>query len=102
VIDWRPFDYLLPIPGAPKVILTYAFLESAGGGTHIEIRVAKPKPKDKAFLEQAGAEFQKNITNEVATLRLMLEGQKGAQAAVEEPALPVSAERFLTQPVHAR
>jgi hypothetical protein len=102
VIDWRPFDYLLPIPGAPKVILTYAFLESAGGGTHIEIRVAKPKPKDKAFLEQAGAEFQKNITNEVATLRLMLEGQKGAQAAVDEPALPVSAERFLTQPVHAR
>jgi hypothetical protein len=49
----------LPIPDAPKVILTYAFLEGAGGGTHIEIRVAKPKPKDKAFLEKVGAEFQK-------------------------------------------
>src|SRR5438093_13156665 len=63
VIDWRPFDYLtlttlLPIPGAPKVILTYAFLESAGGGTHIEIRVAKPKPKDKAFIEQVASAFQ--------------------------------------------
>src|SRR5216684_729970 len=38
VLDWRPFDYLtistlLPIPDAPKVILTYAFLESAGGCT---------------------------------------------------------------------
>ena len=31
VLDWRPFDYLtlttlLPIPGAPKVLMTYAFL----------------------------------------------------------------------------
>ncbi|HJS32114.1 MAG TPA: DUF2652 domain-containing protein, partial [Alphaproteobacteria bacterium] len=73
----------------------------AGGGTHIEIRVAKPKPKDMAFLEQVGAEFHKTITSEVATLRRMLEGQKGAIAAVEEPALPSSADRFLTQPVKA-
>jgi uncharacterized protein YndB with AHSA1/START domain len=106
VLDWRPFDYvtlttLLPMPGAPKVLMTYAFLENAGGGTHIEIRVARPKPKDKAFLEQVGAEFQKSITSEVATLRLLLEGQKGAPAVVEEPTLPISAERFLTQPVHA-
>jgi hypothetical protein len=81
VMDWRPFDYLtlstlLPSPGAPKVILTYAFSDSASDGTHIEIRVAKPKPKDKAWLEHVGAEFQKNITSEDATLRLMLEGQK--------------------------
>jgi uncharacterized protein YndB with AHSA1/START domain len=107
VIDWRPFDYLtlttlLPMPDAPKVLMTYAFSENAGGGTHIEIRVAKPKPKDQAFLEQVGPEFQKNITSEVATLRLMLEGQQGAAAGGEEPALPISGERFLTQPVHAR
>jgi len=107
VINWRPFDYLtlttlLPMPDAPKVLMTYAFSESAGGGTHIEIRVAKPKPKDQAFLAQVGPEFQKNITSEVATLRLMLEGQQGAAAGVEEPALPVSGERFLTQPVQAR
>ncbi len=111
VIDWRPFDYLtlttlLPVPDAPKVLMTYAFSEiagsaGAGDGTHIEIRVAKPKPKDKAFLEQVGAEFHKTITSEVATLRLLLEGQKVAQAVVEEPALPLSAERFLTRPVNA-
>jgi hypothetical protein len=28
--------------------------------------------------------------------------QDGAPAAVEEPMLPVPAERFLTEPVHAR
>jgi len=110
VIDWRPFDYLtlttlLPMPGAPKVLMTYAFSDTAGAagagsGTHIEIRVAKPKPKDKAFLEHVCAEFQKTITGEVATLRRMLEEQKGAPVAVEEPALPVSADRFLTQPVN--
>ena len=107
VIDWRPFDYLtlttlLPMPDAPKVLMTYAFAEGAGGGTHIEIRVAKPKPKDQAFLEQVGPEFQKTITNEVATLRQMLEGLQGAAAGVDEPALPVSSARFLTQPVHTR
>ena len=111
VLDWRPFDYLtlttlLPVPDAPKVLMTYAFSETAGpagagGGTHVEIRVAKPRPKDQAFLEQVGAQFHKTITSEVATLRQMLEGQEGAPAAVEEPALPVSAERFLTQPVNA-
>jgi uncharacterized protein YndB with AHSA1/START domain len=106
VLDWRPFDYLtlttlLPMPGAPKVLMTYAFFESAGGGTHIEIRVAKPKPKDKAFLEKVGPPFREHITSEVAALRLMIEGQNGGPAAVEEPALPVSAERFLIQPVHA-
>ncbi len=35
-----------------EVILTYAFLESARGCTHVEIRIAKPKPKDRAFLEK--------------------------------------------------
>lgn len=106
VLDWRPFDYvtldtLMPMPGAPKVLLTYAFFERASGGTLIEIRVGKPKPKDKAFLDQIGPGFQNHITTAVAALRLMLEGQRGAPAVVEEPPIPVSAERFLTQPVRA-
>ena len=105
ILDWRPFDSLtlstlVPLPKAPKIVMTYGFVPGPSGGTHIEIRVAKPRPRDKAFLEQVGAEFHKNITAEVAALRLMLEGQDGAPSAVDEPALPASAERFLTQPVH--
>ena len=107
IVDWRPFDYLtlttlLPMPGAPKVLTSYAFSEIDGGGTHVEIRVAKPKPKDQAFLAQVGPEFQKNITNEVATLRLIIEGTQWPEASVDEATLPVSAERFLTQPVRTR
>jgi uncharacterized protein YndB with AHSA1/START domain len=105
VLDWRPPDYytigaLVPMPGAPKVFLTFAFLDGADGGTHIEIRVAKPKPKDQAFLEQLGLEFHKTITAEIATLRSMIEGEAAA-GAIEEPALPASANRFRTQPVRA-
>ena len=106
VIDWRPFDYvtldtLMPMPGAPKVMMTYAFLDNAISGTHIEIRVGKPKPKDKAFVDQMAPGFQQMITQAVTTLRLLMEGQSGAPAVVEEPPMPVSAERFLTQPIHA-
>jgi uncharacterized protein YndB with AHSA1/START domain len=78
VLDWRPFDYLtlstlLPVPDAPKIDLTFAFSETAGAGTHVEIRVARAKPKDKAFLDHVLAEFEKTITGEVATLRQMIE-----------------------------
>jgi len=106
VIDWRPFDYLtlttlLPSPGAPKVLMTYAFSEKTDAGTHIEIRVAKPKPKHKAWLERVGAEFHEHITSEVATLRSILEAQAGASTTVDEPSLPVSQKRFLTRPFNA-
>ena len=45
VLDWRPSDYftvstLLPIPGAPKIMITHAFQDRANGATHIEMRVA--------------------------------------------------------------
>src|SRR5262249_44473917 len=81
VLDWRPFDYftgitLLPIPGAPKIMMTHAFQDRPNGATHIEMRVAKPKPKDKAFVDQAVAKFKENITKAFGKLRLMLEHQQ--------------------------
>ena len=106
VNDWRPFDYLTlttlpPMPGAPKVVMTYAFVET-DGGTHVEIRIAKPKPKEEAFFTQFGPVLLKILDGELATLKAMLEGDKGPPAAVEEPTLPASAQRFVTQPVRAR
>jgi len=86
ILDWRPFDYLtlttlLPMPDAPKVLMSYTFTENDDGGTHVEIRVAKPKPKDLAFLEHAVEVFRGNITNEIATLRQMLEGSAGGEGS---------------------
>jgi len=45
---------------------------------------------------------QGNYTIGFQTLRAMLEEQAGSPAVVDEPPLPASAERFLTEPVHAR
>jgi len=103
VLDWRPFDYLtvstlLPIPGAPKIMLTHAFHDQAGGATRIEMRVGKPKPKDKAFVDQAGAKFKENITKAIGNLRMMLEGQT-SKSVMSEPSLPASSERFMTEAV---
>jgi hypothetical protein len=104
VLDWRPSDYftvstLLPIAGAPKIMMTHGFQDRANGATHIEMRVAKPKPKDQAFVDQAGAKFKENITKAIENLCLMLECQQSSLSVIDEPPLIASSERFLTEPV---
>jgi hypothetical protein len=61
LLDWRPFDYftvstLLPMPGAPKVVMTRAVQERPNGTTHLEMRIAKPRslhPAVSAFPDMA-------------------------------------------------
>jgi uncharacterized protein YndB with AHSA1/START domain len=106
VLDWRPFDYvtmsaLVPMPGAPKVIVTYAFAEQPGG-TRLEVRIGKPKPKDRAFLEAAEPAFKEDFRKNIESLKLLLAGQGAAPAVVDEPELLATPERFLTQPVTHR
>ncbi len=107
IVDWRPFDYvtltaLLPIPGAPKILFTYTFEERDDGGTHFEFRVAKPKPKDAPFYERVRSTVEANFTTGFDILRTMAAEQLAASAVEDEPPLPVSRERFRTQPLHAR
>jgi hypothetical protein len=80
--------------------MSYAFLEERPRATHIEIRLARPKPKDQAFLDHVGAEFQKTTRPKSKSSGRCW--KDGAPAAVEEPMLPAPAERFLTELVHAR
>ena len=65
----------------------------------IEMRVGKPKPKDKAFVDKVGAKFKENMTKAIGNLRLMLERQQPSVAVIDEPPLMLSNERFLTEPV---
>ncbi len=107
ILDWLPFDHitfttLLPIPGAPKILMTYAFVEREDGGTHFEVRFAKPKPKDLPFYEHIWPNVQSKFAGEFEIRRTLLVEQAKAAAAADEPPLPVSRERFLTQPFHAR
>lgn len=100
ILDWRPFDYLtlttlLPAPGAPKIPMTYRFSEDADGATTVEIRIAKPKPKDKEFLTRVAETFREHITHEVDALRLLIKVQNSGATVNEEPepTLPAS-QRF--------
>jgi hypothetical protein len=106
ILDWRPFDYVtltnqLPIPGTPKITTTLAFIERPNGTTRIEFRVGKPKPKDRTFVDQAGEDYQKQVAENIARLRLMLEGREASVAVIDEPPMLPTQERFLTEPVHS-
>jgi uncharacterized protein YndB with AHSA1/START domain len=106
ILDWRPFDYVtmtnqLPIPGTPKITTTLAFIDRPNGATRIEIRVGKPKPRDRAFVDQAGAEYRRQVTENIARLRLMLEGREASVAVIDEPPMLPTQERFLTEPVRS-
>ncbi|MBV9288356.1 MAG: DUF2652 domain-containing protein [Hyphomicrobiales bacterium] len=103
-LDWRPVDYFtvgitLPAPGAPRIVLTRALLDGPDGTTHLEFRVAKPKPKDKAFVAGAAGKFAERMAKAIAGLRSMAEGKQPAVRAVEEPTRKPSIGRFLTEPV---
>jgi Protein of unknown function (DUF2652)/Polyketide cyclase / dehydrase and lipid transport len=103
LLDWRPFDYftvstLLPMPGAPKVVMTRAVQERPNGTTRLEMRIAKPKPKDTAFVDQIAPKFKEDVTKAIGSLRQILEGQTSI-AVIDEPPLMPSNERFLTEPV---
>jgi len=103
-LDWRPVDYFtvgvaLPVPGVPRIVMTRALLDGPNGTTHLELRVAKPKLKDKAFVDGAAGKFAENMTKAIAGLRSMVEGKQSAVGAVEEPTLKPSTGRFLTEPV---
>jgi len=44
----------------------------------------------------------KILETKLATLKAKLEGEEAALAAIEEPPLRASAQRFVTQPVHGQ
>ncbi|MGO8799864.1 MAG: DUF2652 domain-containing protein [Roseiarcus sp.] len=106
ILDWRPFDYvtltaLLPIPGAPKIMMTYAFEGRPDGGARFELRFARPKPKDLPFFEQVWPTVQGNFHVGLDILRSMVEERAAASDVADEPSLPAPRDRFLTQPVHS-
>jgi uncharacterized protein YndB with AHSA1/START domain len=106
ILDWRPFDYYterstLPMPGGPKVLFTTVFADRPEGGTHVEIRVGKAPGREKDASDDLVAGLRQVLTEMMETYRSILDREMGTPAAVEEPPLPVSSERFLTSPVQA-
>lgn len=110
ILDWRPFDYWtvrssLPAPGAPKIVMTDAYIPLPGGGTRIELRLAKPKPRERAAFEQMVADLEPMFRAMSAALLAALDEElaRRTPAATEapEPAPRKSAGRNLREPVAA-
>jgi hypothetical protein len=93
---------LLPIPGAAKILFSYVFEDGVDSGTRFEFRVATPKPKDLPFFERVRPTIEANFTAGFDILRTMVAERRAASTVENEPPLPVSRERFVTQPHHTR
>ena len=110
ILDWRPYEYvtlnsLLPVPGAPK-LRSQQVLEPLGDDrTMLHYRFARPRAaRDRAFLEavlpEVGPQFQRWLATLAEVLAVEMEERRRAATAAE-PDLPISAARFLTEPVRA-
>jgi uncharacterized protein YndB with AHSA1/START domain/class 3 adenylate cyclase len=104
ILDWRPTEYFtinwqMPIPGAPKVKSTYVLTETAEG-TAVEMRMERPRSaKDRAFLEELLPQIAPMFQAGIATLGPLVADEmvrRAAESATDpEPAVPISAGRFL-------
>ncbi len=106
ILDYRPYDYLtmrslMPMPGAPKVIHSFVFGDGAAGGTRVELRVLKPRPKDRAAFEQLAGPLAAIIEHNYAAILPLLEAEAAAARAGDGVEVPVSPGRFETEPVTA-
>jgi uncharacterized protein YndB with AHSA1/START domain len=105
ILDWRPHDYVTrryqePFPGGPPLLMTVALSDLPGGRTRVDIQVGLEDPARRAAYE-AGREMMATMMAEGgARLSALVEAKAAAERASEaEPMLPVSAGRFLSEPV---
>ncbi len=106
ILDWRPFDYLtsrssMPDPSLPKIVMTDTFIPLADGGTRVEIRVGKVKPRERATFEAFRPMLHGMIAGSGEQLRQLLSDPatsgvpSTAPEQPEEPAVAPSQGRHL-------
>jgi uncharacterized protein YndB with AHSA1/START domain len=111
VLDWEPYDHvtyrsLFPIPDVPKLVDTFALVETGEGRTRLEMRVLRPRSaKDRAILESLAPMLDGSIEHGMAALKPLVEAeakaQREADAAAPEPDLPTGRGRNLREPIGA-
>jgi hypothetical protein len=106
ILDWRPHDYatrryVIPIPGAPKMLFTFVLTDREDGGTHLESYMGVENPADRAAYEPFRPMVEPGYIESGKRLTALLEAKVKAELKQEasEPMLPVSAGRFLSEPV---
>jgi hypothetical protein len=108
VLEWRPFETLttrsaLPMPGAPRVVLTDVLTPREDGGTDVEVRVGPPKPRERSAFEQLMAEIGPLIEASSVSLQDVLQEEaarlEAERRASPEPEVPRSGRRHATEPL---
>ena len=108
--DWRPGEYLtmrwqVPMPNTPRITCTES-LEATPSGTHVTYRIERPRSaKNRTALEGMLPMLEPLFRTGAANLQAVLAAEM-ARLADEladrpEPEMPVSAGRFLNQPVES-
>jgi len=110
VLDWEPNDHvtyrsLLPGPGVPKLVNTFAFEDLGDGRTRMTATFARPRSaKDRAIAEGLGPMLDDLIEHGLAALTALLAERAAAAAdadadAPAEPDFPPSRGRNVSEPV---
>ncbi len=100
ILDWCPPEYFtigitIPVPDAPQIVMTRAVSERQDGGSVLEMRVARPKPEDRAFLDHAGEQFAGRLIPMIERFRRTVAAEGAREPIIEEPPVPQGAGRFL-------
>lgn len=106
IVDWSPPDYVtrryqMPVTGAPPFVVTHALSQLPDGSTRLTASMKKLTPEQldgfeliRIGLEEYFAESNKKL------IKVVEEDAAIARTAQEvDPALPVSAGRFFSEPV---
>jgi len=106
ILDWRPHEYAtrryqMPFPGAPRLLMTFALTDVPDGGTHMETTVGLEDKAEMPAYAMVRDMFEDNFRESGRRLTELLHAKVKAELAKEtgEPMLPVSAGRFLSEPV---
>ena len=106
ILDYRPFDYItvraqLPGPGMPKLTYSQVLTPLPDGGTRVEYRLARPKPRERAAFEQLVPTVEGMIGHGFAAISPLLEAEAAARTAGDDTPVPETRGRFASEPVTA-
>ncbi len=105
ILDWQPGESytsrsVLPMPGAPPLMVTFDLEPLADGGTRIAARVGRPSARDRAAFDAAVPMLDEMMEASRAGLTAVLQAEvEGRAAGPAEPGVPAGSNRYATEPV---
>ncbi len=106
ILDYRPYDYWtvraqVPQPGMPKITYSQVLAELPDGGTRVEFRFAKARPKDREALAGMLPVLEGMLEHSFAAIAPLLAAEAASQAEGDGVPMPESRGRFASEPVTA-